>query len=69
MNLSKSGFENIVITDNGYVYTNDSGEIIGEVDSFIKTTKETFKDSIKMVINYCEKDKCKEETFKINYLD
>ena len=69
MNLSKSGFENIVITDNGYVYTNDSGEIIGEADSFIKTTKETFKDSIKMVINYCEKDKCKEETFKINYLD
>ena len=69
MNLSKSGFENIVITDNGYLSMDDFGNVVGEADSFIKTTKETFKDSIKMVINYCVKDKCKEETFKINYLD
>lgn len=68
-NLSKSGFENIVITDNGYVYTDDNGNIIGEADSFIKTTKDTFKDSIKLMVNYCVKDKCEEEIFKINYLD
>lgn len=69
MNISKPGFENIVITDNAYVYMDDKGNIVGEADSFTKATKETFKDSIKLIAKYCKKGKCETEEFKITYLD
>lgn len=67
--LSKSSFENIVIAESGALEKNVSGKIIGESDSFLETTEDTFKDSIKIEASYCIKDKCSTETFKIKYID
>lgn len=67
--LSKSSFEDIVIAEQGILEKNENGKNIGESDSFLETTEDTFKDSIKLEASYCIKNKCTKETFKIKYID
>lgn len=51
-----------------YGVYNASGH--GESDAFTRTQKEQFKESIKLEIKYCyENNNCKEEEFKLNYVD
>ena len=66
--LSKSEFENIIISESGNVDKNENGTIIGESDSFLETSEETFKDDIKLEVEYCKKSKCKKEVFDIDYI-
>lgn len=67
--LSKKEFENTIIGEHGYIGKKDqNGITIGESDSFLETTKENFKESIKLKAKYCIKNKCEEETFKIKYV-
>lgn len=67
--LSKSSFEDAVIAEQGILEKNENGKIIGESDSFLETTEDTFKDSIKVEASYCIKNKCTKEAFKIKYID
>ena len=68
--LSKEELENTIIGEHGYLGDYDqNGNIIGESDSFLETTKENFKDSIRLDIKYCVKSKCETETLKLKYLD
>lgn len=68
--LSKKDFEGIVIAEHGTLGKKDSnGNVIGESDSFLETTKDTFKNSIKLQADYCVNNKCSTETFKLSYLD
>lgn len=63
-------FENVVIGEHGYLGDKDqNGNIIGESDSFLETTKDTFKESIKLEITYCLKDKCSTETLDLKYIE
>ncbi len=67
---TKQEFENAVISEHGFLGEKDqNGDYIGESDSFVETSKEDFKDSIKLEGKYCIKDDCKIETFKIKYLE
>ena len=60
---------NIVIGENGKLGEMDqNGDVIGESDSFLETTKETFKDSIKLEIKYCQNKKCYTEEMKFTYI-
>lgn len=52
-----------------YPEYDEHGEIIGESDSFVETSKEDFKDALKITIKYCYKERCKLETFNITYHD
>ena len=68
--ITKQEFENAVISEHGFLGEKDqNGDYIGESDSFVETSKEDFKDSIKLEGKYCIKDDCKIETFKIKYLE
>ena len=68
--LTKNEFEDIVIAEHGKLGERDkNGDVIGESDSFLETTEDTFKDSIKLQADYCINDKCETETFKITYVD
>ena len=67
---SKNSFENIVIAEYGNAVKRDeNGTIYGESDSFLKTTKEDFKKSMKLVGVYCYNSSCIEEKFNIKYID
>ena len=46
-----------------------NGNIIGESDSFLETTKENFKESIKLETKYCIKSECNTEILKLKYFD
>lgn len=68
--ISKEELEKTIIGEHGYLGDYDqNGNIIGESDSFIETTKENFKDSIKLNIKYCIKNKCEIETLKLEYIN
>lgn len=67
--LTKKEYMNIVIGENGKLGEMDqNGDVIGESDSFLETTKETFKDSIKLEIKYCQNKKCYTEEMKFTYI-
>ena len=69
-NLTKNAFEDTIIAESGELGERDiSGNVIGESDSFLETTKENFKSSIKLEAKYCINNKCKTEPFNIEYLD
>ena len=62
--------QNIVIEENGKLGEIDqNGDIIGESDSFLETTKENFKNSIKLEIKYCQNSKCNTEKLQLTYVD
>lgn len=68
-NLTKKEYMNIVIGENGKLGEMDqNGDVIGESDSFLETTKETFKDSIKLEIKYCQNKMCYTEEMKFIYI-
>ena len=68
--LTKEKFEKQRLSESGKEPQRDEkGNFIGESDAFFETTKEEFKDSLKVVGYYCVKDDCEKETFKITYLD
>ncbi len=77
--LSKTEFENVVIAEDGTIEKDENGNIIGDADSFLKTTKETFKDRVKLEASYCSyvvckgknciKPQCTTEVFNLFYLD
>ena len=68
--LTKKKFENTVIGEYGYLVEKDkNGNIIGESDSFLETTKENFKESIKLKAKYCIKSECNTEILKLKYFD
>ena len=67
---NKEQFENINIAEKGKEPERDqNGNIIGEGDSFLETTKDNFKESIKVFGKYCINDKCEKEEFNIKYID
>ena len=67
---TKEKFEKQQLSESGKEPQKDSkGNFIGESDAFFETTKEEFKDSLKVVGYYCVKDNCEKEIFKITYLD
>lgn len=66
--LSKNEFENIIIAEYGKTEKNENGTIIGESDSFLETSENSFKDDIKLEVKYCKKSKCKKEVFDIDYI-
>ncbi|MDD2518743.1 MAG: hypothetical protein PHG18_02520 [Bacilli bacterium] len=66
----KKHLDDLTIGENGKLGEKDeNGNIIGESDAFLETTKENFKDSIKLGIKYCYKDNCKNETMKLTYIE
>lgn len=68
--LTKKAFENTIIAEAGELGERDiNGDVIGESDSFLETTKENFKSSIRLEAKYCINNKCKTEQFNIEYLD
>ena len=68
--LTKEKFEKQRLSESGKEPQRDEkGNYIGESDAFFETTKEEFKDSLKVVGYYCIKNNCEKETFKITYLD
>lgn len=68
--LTKKDFENTIIAESGELGERDiNGDVIGESDSFLETTKENFKSSIRLEAKYCIKNECKTEQFSIEYLD
>ena len=68
--LTKKEYMNIVIEENGKLGEIDqNGDIIGESDSFLETTKENFKNSIKLEIKYCQNSKCNTEKLQLTYVD
>lgn len=63
-------YKNVSLYDYGTLGEEDGhGGYYGESDSFIRTTKETFKDSIKVKVDYCLKEDCKTEEMKITIVD
>ena len=67
---TKEKFEKQQLSESGKEPQRDEkGNFIGESDAFFETTKEEFKDSLKVVGYYCVKDDCEKEIFKITYLD
>ena len=67
--ITKEEVEKTIIGEHGYLGNYDqNGNIIGESDSFLETTKENFKDSIRLDIRYCIKNKCETETLKLEYI-
>lgn len=67
---NKEQFENINIAEKGKEPERDqNGNIIGEGDSFLETTKDSFKESIKVFGKYCINDECEKEEFNIKYID
>lgn len=68
--LTKEKFENQKLSESGKEPKKDeNGNSIGESDAFFETSKEDFKDALKVVGYYCVKDKCENESFKVTYLD
>lgn len=60
----QSRLDNFGVEEGG-IYSTDGK---GETDAFCETTKESFKDDIKVIIKYCYNDNdCKTEEFKIYY--
>lgn len=70
VDLSEEQYRNLAIAEYGLVGEKDKdGDIIGESDSFLETTKDNFRDSIKIDIQYCLKDKCNKEQLKIKIVE
>jgi hypothetical protein len=68
--LTKEKFENQKLSESGKEPKKDAnGNSIGESDAFFETSKEDFKDALKVVGYYCVKEKCEKEIFKVTYLD
>lgn len=68
--LIEKEYKNIVIGESGTLGEKDeNGDIIGESDSFLETTQDIFKDSIRLEVKYCKNDDCKIETLKIKYVE
>ena len=68
--LNKEQLENFIIAEKGKEPERDkNGNIIGESDSFLETTKDSFKESIKVFGKYCINDKCEKEEFSLKYID
>lgn len=66
----KKHLGDLTIGENGKLGEKDEyGNIVGESDAFVETTKDTFKNSIKLQIKYCKKDDCNTETMKVTYVD
>ena len=67
--MNQKEYKDVVIGENGLLGEKDkNGNIIGESDSFLETTKETFKESIKLEIIYCQNKKCNTEKMKLIYI-
>ena len=67
--MNQKEYKDVVIGENGLLGEKDkNGNVIGESDSFLETTKETFKDSIKLEIIYCQNKKCYTEEMKFTYI-
>lgn len=65
----KDTIPGIVITEFGENNEVDEhGDIIGESDAFFETTMTGFKTSIRLEAEYCIKEQCTSEVFKIRYL-
>lgn len=70
VDLSEEQYRNLAIAEYGLVGEKDKdGDIIGESDSFLETTKDNFRDSIKIDIQYYLKDKCNKEQLKIKIVE
>lgn len=67
--MNQKEYKDVVIGENGLLGEKDkNGNVIGESDSFLETTKETFKESIKLEIIYCQNKKCYTEEMKFTYI-
>lgn len=78
--LSDKEYTNTVISEHGILGESDkNGDIIGESNAFLETTKDSFKESIKIEITYCfynvctqencVKEDCNTETLNLLYVD
>ena len=68
--LTEKEYRNTVIGESGILGKKDkNGDIIGESDSFLETTQDTFKDSIRLEVKFCKDNNCEIETFKIKYVE
>lgn len=68
--LNEKEYKNTIFGEHGYLGEKDqNGNIIGESDSFVETTKEDFKDDIKLEVKYCIKNDCNTEILKIKILE
>lgn len=68
--FNKEKFESINIVESGKEPERDqNGNIVGEGDSFLETSKDNFKESIKVFGKYCINDKCEKEEFSLKYID
>ena len=64
-NNIETDIKNFFIEEDG-IYSSDG---IGEMDAFIKTTKDDFKSSIELKIKYCySNNKCQTEKFDLYYV-
>lgn len=62
LHLSEEEYINTVISEHGFLGEKDlNGDIIGESDAFLETTKDTFKESIKLEVTYCLYQVCTNE--------
>ena len=69
-NLDENNYKKTLFGEHGYLGEKDkNGNIIGESDSFLETTKDTFKSSIKLEIIYCLKNECNTEEMKIKIME
>lgn len=67
-NLTHKEFKKTIIKEQGTISEKDeNNNIIGDTDPFLETTKDTFKDSIKIEIKYCLKNKCETEKLNLTY--
>lgn len=68
--LTKKEYMDTVIGEYGTLGERDeNGDIKGESDSFVETTKENFKDSIKVEVEYCSNNECQKEELKIKIIE
>lgn len=66
---SKQDLEKLTIGESGQVYYDENGIMYGEIDSFIETDVNHFKDDLHVEITYCQNNSCETEVFQIDYLE
>lgn len=67
--FSLKEYKDLVISESGFLGEKDeNGDVIGESDSFLETTKETFKNRILVEVKYCTDNECKTEKLKLEYV-
>lgn len=66
---SKQDLEKLTIGESGQVYYDENGIMYGEIDSFIETDVNHFKDDLHVEITYCQNSSCETEFFQIDYLE